>query len=93
MSTLLRRQTLEPGKDFPYLGAMITSRLTSKAQTTVPQAVRTALGLRPGDELAYSIEQDGVVLTRRPAPADEEDPFAGFGEWDSACDAQAYAGF
>ncbi|MGI4975946.1 MAG: AbrB/MazE/SpoVT family DNA-binding domain-containing protein [Janthinobacterium lividum] len=72
---------------------MITSRLTSKAQTTVPQAVRTALGLRPGDELAYSIEQNRVVLTRRPAPVEGEDPFAGFGEWDSASDAKAYAGF
>ena len=72
---------------------MITSRLTSKAQTTVPQAVRTALGLRPGDELAYSIEQDRVVLTRRPSPAEAEDPFASFGEWDSALDARAYAGF
>ena len=37
---------------------MITSRLTRKAQTTVPQAVRTALGLKPGDEVAYSIEQE-----------------------------------
>jgi len=63
---------------------VVTSKLTSKAQTTVPQAVRTALGLKPGDELAHSIEQDRV---------DGEDPFAGFGEWDSACDAQAYAGF
>ena len=72
---------------------MITSRLTSKAQTTVPQAVRTALGLRPGDELAHSIEQDRVVLTRRPALSEGEDPFAGFREWDSACDAGAYAGF
>ena len=72
---------------------MITSRLTSKAQTTVPQAVRTALDLRPGDELAYSIEQGRVVLTRRPAPVEVEDPFAGFGEWDSASDTQAYAGF
>jgi antitoxin PrlF len=30
---------------------MITSRLTSKAQTTIPQAVRAALKLRGGDEL------------------------------------------
>jgi antitoxin PrlF len=42
---------------------MITSRLTAKAQTTIPQAVRKVLGLRPGDELAYSIEGDCVTLT------------------------------
>jgi antitoxin PrlF len=27
---------------------MITSKITSKAQTTIPQPVRTALGLREG---------------------------------------------
>ena len=43
---------------------MITSRLTSKAQTTIPQAVRAALGLRAGDELAYVIEDGRVLLTR-----------------------------
>ncbi len=69
---------------------MITSRLTSKAQTTIPQAVRTALGLRPGDDLAYVIENGRAVLTRfedRPAP---DDPFATFSEWNSAADAEAY---
>ena len=71
---------------------MITSRLTSKAQTTVPQAVRTALGLKPGDEVAYSIEQGRVVLTKA-AVAAIEDPFAAFGEWHSADDSQAYEGF
>ena len=30
---------------------MITSRLTSKAQTTIPQPVRAALNLQDGDEL------------------------------------------
>jgi len=29
---------------------MITSKLTSKAQTTIPQPVRAALQLREGDE-------------------------------------------
>ena len=71
---------------------MITSRLTSKAQTTVPHAVRTALGLRPGDELAYTLADGHVVLTRRPAAQEGDDPFATFGEWDSAEDARAYAG-
>lgn len=69
---------------------MITSRLTSKAQTTVPQAVRAALRLQPGDELAYAIEDGRVILTRKePEPAD--DPFKAFGEWDTAADREAYA--
>ena len=37
---------------------MITSKLTSKAQTTIPQPVRVALGLREGDEIAYRLEAD-----------------------------------
>jgi len=68
---------------------MITSRLTSKAQTTIPQPVRQALGLREGDEIAYSIEDGRVILTRAAAAAD--DPFRTFTEWDSDADRRAYA--
>ena len=35
---------------------MIVSKLTSKAQTTIPQPVRAALRLEPGDELLYQID-------------------------------------
>nr|WP_245408976.1 type II toxin-antitoxin system PrlF family antitoxin [Rhizobium wuzhouense] len=38
---------------------MITSKLSSKAQTTIPQAVRAALRLKEGDVIAYAIEADG----------------------------------
>jgi antitoxin PrlF len=43
---------------------MMTSKLTSKAQTTIPQPVRAALGLREGDAIAYVIEPGRVVLMR-----------------------------
>jgi antitoxin PrlF len=43
---------------------MIKSKITSKAQTTVPLPVRAALRVRPGDELAYEIEGDRVILTK-----------------------------
>lgn len=69
---------------------MISSRLTSKAQTTVPQAVRNALGVGPGDELAYEITGDSVRLTKA-KPAERDDPFAHFDEWSSKADARAYA--
>jgi antitoxin PrlF len=69
---------------------MITSKLTNKAQTTIPQAVRTALGLRPGDELAYVIENGRAVLTRVDNRQAAEDPFATFSEWNSPGDAEAY---
>jgi antitoxin PrlF len=71
---------------------MITSRLTSKAQTTIPQAVRAALKLREGDELVYQIEQDQVIVTKaRRADARRDDPFRAFGEWSSDADEKAYA--
>jgi antitoxin PrlF len=69
---------------------MITSKLTTKAQTTLPRAVRSALGVGPGDELAYTIEGDIVTLSRAGVGV-AEDPFATFSEWDSEADRKAYA--
>jgi antitoxin PrlF len=69
---------------------MITSKLTSKAQTTIPRSVRNALRLVEGDEIAYIIEGDRVVLTKASRePVD--DPFATFGEWSSEADRRGYA--
>lgn len=71
---------------------MIISRITSKAQTTIPQPVRKALALRPGDELAYQIDGDRVIVTKADA-APWLDPFATFDEWNSEADRRAYADF
>ena len=71
---------------------MIVSRLSSKAQTTIPQSVRVALHLREGDDIAYAIEEGRVVLTRARADTTTDDPFATFTEWSSPADAEAYAG-
>lgn len=71
---------------------MITSKLISKAQTTIPQPIRAALHLKEGDEIVYRIEADGrVVLTRAQPGSLTDDPFATFVEWDSEADRQAYA--
>ncbi len=70
---------------------MITSKITSKAQTTIPQAVRAALRVKAGDEIAYTIEGDRVILTRA-ASAPVDDPVATFGEWSSESDRRAYRG-
>lgn len=73
---------------------MITSKLTAKAQTTIPQPVRTALGLRAGDEVVYQIDGDRVTLTRArrlDPPGVAEDPFVTFEEWNSEADRKAYA--
>jgi len=69
---------------------MIKSKLTAKAQTTIPQPVRDALRLRVGDEIVYLIEEGRVILSKA-APRPSEDPFATFEEWDSAADRAAYA--
>mgnify|MGYP003481588573 CR=1 FL=1 len=69
---------------------MITSKLTSQAQTTIPQPVRVALHLEPGDELVYLIE-DGRVTLAKVTPDAAEDPFRTFHEWNSAADRRAYA--
>jgi antitoxin PrlF len=71
---------------------MITSKITSKAQTTIPQPVRNALGLKTGDELVYEIQDDRVIITK-PKKQPIDDPFATFTEWDSATDQKAYAEF
>lgn len=68
---------------------MITSKMSSKAQTTIPQPVRAALGLKEGDEIAYVIEEGRVILTRAEL-GKPDDPFATFDEWDSAADRKAY---
>ena len=43
---------------------MITSKLTSKAQTMIPLPVRNALRVGEGDEIAYRIDGD-----HEPSPA------------------------
>lgn len=68
---------------------MVTSKLTSKSETTIPQPVRAALGLHPGDEIAYRIDDGQVVLTKA-RTAERDDPFRTFEEWDSEADRQAY---
>ena len=40
---------------------MIESGITSKGQTTLPKAVREALGVNPGDRVRYAIF-DGKVM-------------------------------
>ncbi len=71
---------------------MITSTLTSKAQTTIPRAIRRALDLHAGDAISYEIEGERVVLRRARPERLPEDPFATFDEWDSEIDRRAYAG-
>ncbi len=69
---------------------MITSKLTTKAQTTIPQPVRTALRLQPGDELIYEIDDQRVILTKARRGGNTDDPFRTFSEWSPEADTKAY---
>ncbi len=66
--------------------------ITSKARTTLPRAVRTALGVRPGDEIASVVAVGHVLMTRVTklrGGVPVEDPFASFREWDTPEDDEA----
>ena len=66
---------------------MITSRITAKSQTTVPRAVRTALGVGPGDELLFEIDDGEVRLRRMPRAVEANADLASFTEWADGLDA------
>ncbi len=70
---------------------MIQGRITAKSQTTIPRAVRLALGLVPGDDVVWKIEGDQVVMTRARAMTDPfVNNFSTFTEWASEADCLAF---
>lgn len=42
------------------------SKITSKAQTTAPRAVRKELGVEPGDRLLWRVENGRVLVEKAP---------------------------
>ena len=70
---------------------MILGRITTKAQTTIPRAVRLALGLLPGDDVVWEIEGDQVMLTKASTSPDTFlGNFDSFTEWASEADCRAF---
>ena len=68
------------------------SKITAKAQTTVPKEVREALGVKPGDTLVYRIIKGKVTLARA-EPLDRaylKAVESTLSEWESPEDAAAY---
>ena len=45
---------------------MTNTTITSKGQSTLPDAIRRALRLKTGDRISYEIQDDSVVI--RPQP-------------------------
>jgi len=87
---IMRRAFAKPPT--PWEQPMITSRMTSKSQTTIPKQVRQALGAGPGDLLAYRIEDGRVIVTKVSAvdAAYLKAVGATLSEWNSPEDAAAY---
>ena len=69
----------------------MTSRLGVKSQTVVPKDVRAALGVGPGDQIGYAIQNGRVTLTAIKRRLAQDDPFACFDEWASEADTEGYA--
>ena len=49
-----------------------TTRMSSKGQVVIPEAVRNRLGLKPGSQFVVIGERDVVILKTIAAPAREE---------------------
>jgi antitoxin PrlF len=56
---------------------MLYSTVTARAQTTLPNGVRKALGIGPGDKLVYQIQGDHAVIRRVAADDPDGDPVIG----------------
>ncbi len=73
--------------------AINTSKLTTKSQATIPEKIRKILGLRPGDSVAFEVDENKKVLIRKATPIDFEFAKALEGtlsEWSSKNDEEAY---
>jgi antitoxin PrlF len=45
---------------------MLHSTVTSKGQTTIPEKIRKALGIKSGDKLEYVVEDDRAIIRVHP---------------------------
>ncbi|MEO5334988.1 MAG: type II toxin-antitoxin system PrlF family antitoxin [Magnetococcus sp. YQC-5] len=69
------------------------AKITSKGQTTIPQDVRAALHVTPGDLIAWEVGDDGTATVRRVQTMDIEYLRAVEGtlsEWSGPADEEAY---
>jgi len=48
---------------------MTTSTLTDKGQTTVPLKIRKALGIKPRQQLQWTLREDGTAIVQSQASA------------------------
>jgi antitoxin PrlF len=69
------------------------AKITAKGQTTIPQDIRAALHVKPGDLIAWEVGPDGTATVRRVQPLDVDylrAVEATLSEWAGAADEKAY---
>ena len=69
------------------------AKITAKGQTTIPQDIRAALKVGPGDLIAWEVTGDGTARVHRVQPVDVEYLRALEGtlsEWAGGADDEAY---
>jgi len=72
---------------------LICSKLTTKYQTTIPEKIRSILGIQAGDSVAFEITPSNQVVIRKLQPVDLAFTKALEGtmsEWLSEYDEEAY---
>ena len=72
---------------------LAVAKITAKGQTTIPQGIRAALNVAPGDLIAWEVSSDGIATVRRVQPMDVEYMRAVEGklsEWAGAADEESY---
>jgi antitoxin PrlF len=73
MGTTVRR----PARNRRTARNELVSKVTAKAQTTLPSGVRKALAVGPGDSLRYRIEGHRAIIEKASPEAEEADPAVG----------------
>ena len=75
------------------MATVITSKLTTKSQATIPGKIRKHLGVKAGDSVAFEVDAHNRVFVRKATAIDFEFAHALQGtlsEWTSVNDEEAY---
>ena len=53
------------------MGALKSSTISKKGQTTIPQEIRERLNLKEGDLVVFELKKDGQVLLKKAPSTDD----------------------
>ncbi len=62
------------------MSSSMTHTLTQKGQVTIPKAVRDFLGLRPGQEVSFSIDGNVAIVKKGEQSSKKMETWIGFGK-------------